>query len=228
MIPISTARLARLAAGAVLLSWSASAAAIDDDFCRNGTFPVDHAPFGLATINSSGRTYLMDDRNGCPAGGAICRTRAYVVAGDRLVTGSVRGAHTCAFFPGLGGGTAAWIESRRLRPVVVARRPPLAAWLGRWSAHGNPTVRFRIRRQKLIVDGDSYWPSPDPSPEERPGGPNIGSIGGTVRTNGNQAREPICNVTFTLLGDFLVAADPDMKCGGANVSFSGVYRLQRR
>jgi hypothetical protein len=218
----------RIAAGGVLLCWSAAAAAIDDDFCRNGSFPVEHAPFALAAVGGNGRANFWGDMNGCPAAEARCRENTYVVPGDRLVTGRVRGAFTCAYFPNRGGGSAGWIESRRLRAVAVAPRPPLSAWLGQWSAEGNPMVRFRVRRKQLTVDGDSYWPSPNPSLEERPGGPNIGSIAGPVRRSGNQAREPECNVTFTLLGDLLIGADPDMKCGGANVSFSGVYRRQRR
>ena len=193
----------------------------DDGTCRNGGFPTNNPTFALARVAAAGRTSFFLDSDGCPAMTRACRGRPHVVAGDHLVTGRRQGAFTCAFYPSRGYGVAGWIETARLIAVPIDPRPTAVRWAGRWSVEGNPAVRFAAAGGRLRVDGDAYWPSPD---TDRPGGPHVGAIAGSLQVAGNRAREPECNVSFTLLGDLLVAADPDMRCGGANVSFSGVYR----
>lgn len=214
----------------LLLSASSAAGAMteDDGACRNGMFPVQNPAVGLATIGGSGRAYFIGDLDGCPNAEARCRQRAYVVPGDRVVTGRSNGAYVCVYYPGRGGGTAGWMEAARLVPAPVDPNPPRAAWLGNWSDEGNPRVTFERRGNDLAVEGEAFWPSRNPSPRDYPGGPNDGTIGETVQVNGNRARAAECHISFTLLGDFLVAADPDMQCGGLNVSFSGIYRRERR
>jgi hypothetical protein len=120
------------------------------------------------------------------------------------------------------------MDAARLRPIAINPNPALSEWIGSWSDEGNPRIRFARRGDGLTVDGEAYWPSPNPSPRQFPGGPNVGSVSEPVRVSGNTARAAECNITFTLLGDMLVAEDPDRSCGGMNVSFTGVYRRERR
>ena len=208
----------------LLAAASPAMAEIDDGFCRNGIFGVENPSVGLAVIAGKRRAYFIEDMDGCPNAEPRCRQKSYVTPGDTVITGRNKGRYVCAFFPNKGGGSAGWIESTRLRPIAVRQNPALREWVGQWSDLGNPEVRFFLRRGTLTVEGDSYWPSPNPSPEERPGGPNTGNISEAVQVTGNRAHAPECNVRFTLLGDWLVAADLDMQCGGMNVSFTGVYR----
>lgn len=210
------------------LSSAAGAVTTDDGSCRNGSFPVQNESFGLATIGGQGRAYFLGDMDGCPNAEARCRERTYVIPGNRVVTGRTSGAYVCVYYPSRGGGTAGWMEATRLVPVAVAANPPRAAWLGDWSEEGNPRLTFLARGNGLSVEGEAYWPSPNPSPRDYPGGPNVGNVGETLEVSDNRARAPECNLSFTLLGELLVAADPDMQCGGMNVSFSGVYRRGRR
>ena len=207
---------------------SAAAAAVDEGLCRNGTFPVENSSFAQGTVGGSGRAHFFHDMQGCPKASAKCRLKSYLVAGDRVVTGRTRGAFVCAYSPGKGGGTAGWIEAGRIRLLPIPHDPPLAAWTGRWSDEGNPRIRFYIERSALMVEGEAAWPSFNPSTEDFPGGPNVGEIGEPVRTSANRAYARECGITFTLLHDLLVAADPEMRCGGMNVSFSGVYRRSGR
>lgn len=207
---------------------SPGAAAISDDFCRNGTFGVQNPSVGLAIITGKGRAYFVEDMDGCPSAERRCRQNSYVIPGNTVVTGRSKGRYVCVFFPNRGSGSAGWMEFTRLRRVPVRQNPPIREWVGQWSDLGNPEVRFYVHRGRLMVEGDSYWPSPNPSLSERPGGPNVGNIGETVRVTGNRAHASECNISFTLLGDLLVAADSDMQCGGANVSFTGVYRRRGR
>jgi hypothetical protein len=207
---------------------SPAMAEVDDGFCRNGIFGVENPTLGLALVAGKGRAYFLEDMNGCPNAAPRCRQQSYVIPGDTLVTGRSKDRYVCVFYPNKGGGSAGWMESSRLRQIPVRRNPPLREWVSKWSDLGNPEVRFYVRRGKLMVEGDSYWPSPNPPLSERPGGPNVGNISEPVRVTGNRAHAPDCNISFTLLGDLLVAADPDMQCGGVNVSFTGVYRRAGR
>ena len=219
----------RLTFAVLLFALSApAAAAIDDDFCRNGIFGVQNPSVGLAVISGRGRAYFLEDMDGCPNAETRCRQNSYVIPGDTVVTGRSKGRYACVFFPNKGGGSAGWIESTRLRRIPIRQNPAIREWVGQWSDLGNPEVRFYVSLGRLMVEGDSYWPSPNPPLSERPGGPNVGNIGEAVRVTGNRAHAPDCNISFTLLGNLLVAADPDMECGGANVSFTGVYRRRRR
>jgi hypothetical protein len=215
------------AAIALAIPTAAAAADEDDGFCRNGGFPIENSTFGVATIQGAGRAYLLDDMNGCPNASPKCQTHTYLITGDRVVTGRTRGGYVCAYFPNKGGGSAGWVDPKRLKQMPVDAKPPLSAWAGYWSDNGNPTARFSVSKGELVVDGDSYWPQRNPSLKDYPGGPNVGDISGTLKVSGNSAHEPDCNVDFTLVGDMIVGRDPDMQCGGMNVSFSGVYRRDR-
>lgn len=199
----------------------------DEGSCRNGTFGVENEVVGLADIHGSGRSFFLDDTQDCPSIAPECRLKAYLVGGDRVITGRSRGEYICVYFPSKGGGTAGWMKSSRLKALPVQADPPLSAWVGHWSDAGNPRVRFYMQDGTLAVEGQAAWPSFNPSAKQFPGGPNVGDISETVRTAGRRAFAKECGVSFTLVGDFLVAADPKMQCGGMNVSFSGVYRRSR-
>jgi hypothetical protein len=212
---------------ALLLAFAlplAAQAAEDDGTCRNGLFTVDNPSPGLAMIRGKERAHFFEDMDGCPEAGARCRRKSYLIAGDKLVTGRSKGAWTCVFYPGGGGGSAGWMESNRLAAVPVNPAPPLSSWLGDWESDGARFVTFTRKSTGLAVKGTAFWPTRNPSPRDRPGGPNIGEIDGTARPQGNRLHEESCDVRFVLLGDWLVASDPTRDCDGMNVTFSGVYK----
>jgi hypothetical protein len=199
----------------------------DDGSCRNGMFAEENNEFGVARVVGAGRLYFLQDLDGCPNATAACRQRAYVITGDRLVTGRSKGAYVCAYFPNSGGGSAGWVDRSRLRAETVNPRPTLAAWAGTWKDFDNRVTLSSVRGG-LEVEGEAFWPSANPSLEERPGGPNTGEIGGRLELDGNRAFEPECRVRFMLLGRYLIVADPTRSCDGFNVAFTGVYLRARR
>ena len=113
-------------------------------------------------------------------------------------------------------------------PLPVNPAPPLSAWLGNWSRYDSASLTFSANAKALLVKGHAFWPSANPDPRYRKGGPNIGEIDGTATVKGNRAHEAGCAVSFTLLGDILVAADPGRECDGMNVTFSGIYLRKKR
>jgi hypothetical protein len=205
------------------ISEAAWAAEPDSGFCRNGSFAADHAPFGLGKVQGAGRLPFLEDMNGCPGQAARCAAGPYVVLGDTVLTGRRRGAYTCAFYPNRGGGTAGWVRSDRLAPLPVGEAVALGAWAGRWR-NGDDTIRLQVKGSALTAEGDAYWPSANPTPEERPGGPNVGNFSGVAKPAANRVEfsDDVCKVKLSLVGQWLLASD-NGGCGGMNVTFTGVY-----
>ncbi len=206
------------------LAFATPAQAQDDDgMCRNGMFAEQNAEFGLARVIGRDRSRFYSDMDGCPQAGASCQGKAWLVPGDRVVTGRTSGAFVCVFYPNATGGTAGWMPRQRLAPIPVDSAPPLDRWLGRWS-DGDNWVRFSRQGSGLAVKGLAFWPAANPPASTRPGGPNTGEIDGSARPEGSRAAEPGCGIGFRLLGDYLVVIDPERTCDGMNVTFSGIYR----
>ena len=196
----------------------------DDGSCRNGAFPSQQSDFAVAKVVGTPRLYLLRDLEGCPEKGeAACRQRSYVVSGDTVVTGRDLGPYRCAFFPNKVGGSAGWVDRSKLQPVPQVT-PTLQGWAGDWK-DGDNGLQIRVRGSQLQVEGDAYWPSANPSLEERPGGPHIGAVNASATPRGSQVDfvEDTCSVHAQLLGDMLVVSD-NSECGGMNVRFDGVYR----
>lgn len=195
-----------------------------DGACRNGAFPAEQSSFALARVVDTQRLYLLGDMDGCPAKGEpACRQRSYVVNGDTVVTGRDLGRYRCAFFPNKVGGSAGWVDRSKLRPLPVAA-PTLQDWVGDWK-DGDNGLRITVRGGQLLVDGDAYWPSANPTPEQRPYGPNLGQVEARATPHGADVEfvEDTCRVRVHSLGDVLIVAD-NSECGGMNVRFNGVYR----
>ena len=207
----------------LLVSGATAAMARDDLMCRNGLFP-DEKQFAVATIGGKDRAYFFDDTDGCPNTLGECRTGSYVLPGDTVVFSRIYKGFACAFFPNAQGGTAGWVELKRLQLQPLDTQPALEDWLDRWTSGGNPAIRFFKDLGALSVTGQAYWPGP-PGTHDWPS-THEGAIAGRVELSGSKGfyrDEDLCEVRFTLLGDYLVASD-NRQCGGANVSFSGVYR----
>ena len=137
---------------------------------------VDHFQLvGEHIVDTQPRLYLLGDMDGCPAKGEpACRQRSYVVNGDTVVTGRDLGAYRCAFFPNRVGGSAGWVDRSKLQPLPVAV-PSLQDWAGNWK-DGDNGLRITVQGGQLHVEGDAYWPSANPTPEQRPYGPNMGQV----------------------------------------------------
>jgi hypothetical protein len=92
-----------------LLAFAGAAAAQAqpaDEPCANGAFPSER-DIGLAKVVGADHLVFLNDGGGCPSEAATCRQRAYVVAGDQVLTGRRTGVYVCAFYPSRGGGSAA-------------------------------------------------------------------------------------------------------------------------
>lgn len=223
--------LTGLIAVAALTCAAPARAAAPDEVCRNGSFPeTELRSLGLARVVGGGQVHFLEDgKPNCPREDKACEQRAYVVRGDEVITGRVRGPFTCAFFPNRVGGSAGWVKSSDLAPVTPGADPPMSAWVGQWR-DGDDTIRLTAKGPALEVAGDAYWPSANPPPDQRPGGPNVGELAGLARPRGRTVvfGESVgCRAELALVGAYLVVAD-NSGCGGMNVRFNGVYRRKGR
>ena len=106
----------------------------------------------------------------------------------------------------------------------MLRTPPLARWLGAWEYAGQSLdIRRGAKPGTLAVSGQAFW---------RGVGDNVhvGEVEFEAAPAGNVLRleenEDLCSVTLRLVGDLLVVSD-NLKCGGLNVTFNGVYRRKK-
>jgi hypothetical protein len=192
-----------------------------------------------ATVRASARVYFHQgdgDRSGCPATSAVCRTRAFVVSGDAVLVQSKDGAFACAsFVDRWGRQTGGWLLTSALASTPPDPNPQ---WLGSWTS--GPEKRIVITRDKggIEVSGDATWGASDPE-RARGGGVNEGEFGASLKPRGpdiaftldhnsevlpyEAGGENDCRLRLSRRGPYLLVYD-NVRCGGANVTFSGIYR----
>ncbi len=192
-----------------------------DTTCRNGLF-ADGEGFRQAQVTAK-RAFFHEDSDGCPTAGA-CRTRSYVIRGDALVIdGRKLGDFVCAFYPNDVGGTAGWIKASLLRIELADTTPAASRWEGAWTDGASADVSIVREGARTFISGNAFWPA---RPEENDWvSIHIGEVDGALDITGHRATyadDMLCELKLTLLRDFLLISD-NRRCGGANVTFSGVY-----
>ena len=102
------------------------------------------------------------------------------------------------------------------------RPPAMRDWLGEWRAYDNV---IRISKSKeaggLAIKGEATWGSGSRT--------HTGELDYDAKPSADKMKfgdgtdDLDCQVTMQLVGKLLVVGD-NLHCGGANVSFSGVYQ----
>lgn len=234
--PAGAALAVLLALAALLLALPAPAAEGD---CFDA---VDlDKPVTLATVTGSERVPFVKSAStaaGCPGPAESCCEKAYLVAGNTVLTGRAQGAFVCATYVGAKGATrSGWLPRAALAEAPPAA-PGLDDWAGTWN--GGPEHRIRIARKGagLALSGDATYGALDPDRVKR-GAVNIGSFAVEARpegaalafTDGEKGVVPryspddytACSLRMRLLPPFLLV-ESNSACGGVNVSFTGLYR----
>lgn len=201
------------------------------NWCREGFFTRDSKDFNIAKVKGgkASRVYFYgDDRDECPAG-ANCRQKAFVVGGDEVLVNRSSGGFACAWFaPQKGKPTVGWIRTSDLDfPAMLLDAAP-RSWLGEWK-FGDNGIEFTENKLpgSLNVTGNATWIGANP------GQVHVGELDGRyepkdgVISYSDGDDEYDCRVTMRLLGSYLIVAD-NLKCGGVNVTFSGIYTRRRK
>ncbi len=197
------------------------------NWCRNGAFPRENSTYQLATIigKKGKKVYFYgDEMEDCPDG-KNCRLKSYVIQKDEIIVSRTLGGYACAWFqPKKGEETVGWIKIDNLKWIETNENPDAKEWLGDWRFYDNSVLISKSKTPDLFdIKGNAFWQG---------FGDNIhiGELDHSAKPAGNKLNlgendtgEYDCKVSMQLVGKYLIASD-NLNCGGANVTFSGVYR----
>jgi hypothetical protein len=199
------------------------------NWCRAGFFTEGSPEFTIAKVKPLSNKRLKkayfrnDDRPDCPQGRG-CQSARYLVPGNEVVVNGELYGFACAWFPAAKGSvTVGWLSLDDIEFQPTPTKQPLQDWIGEWK-YAEGTIRFTDNKLAgwLNVTGDAYWQGLGHNI-------HIGEIDGRVEPKDRVAKysdgddEYDCKITMEILGRYLIV-DDNMRCGGANVTFSGVYR----
>jgi len=168
----------------------------------------------------------------CPATTDACRKRAYIVTGDLVLTGKMRGDFTCVSYQSPTAKkqtwTAGWLPTAALAPVAPMASPSRSDWIGTWT-HPGGSIEIRRGRTggKLQIEGEMTVPTAHDfhngiiKAEAMPEKDiiaflNDGSLPFDTKS------EDGCRVRMQRIRAWLMVEDND-GCGGVGVSFTGLY-----
>lgn len=196
-----------------------------ENWCREGFFPRDSNDFTIGIVKGarSKRSYFhRDDKEKCPEGPG-CRRASYVVGGDEVLINRSRNGYSCVWFPARKSVTVGWVKTSDLTVSDMLFDASPSAWLGEW-VYADNGIEFTENKLAgfLNVTGNATWVGLNNNV-------HVGEIDGRYAPqNGvidyaDGDGEYDCRMTMRLIGRFLLVSD-NLKCGGVNVSFTGVYR----
>jgi hypothetical protein len=218
-----------LAQGAALALFSADALA-NDRACFGVDYADDQALVMGRIKPDVGKVHFRkegESGNACPSPAPECQEKAYLAPGDLVVLGAKYGDYVCVDYAKAKGGRGGWLPASAIEPVAAATDP--AAWAGKWK-RVEAEIRIAQNGDGLKAEGDATWGALDPHRAGH-GGVNVGDFSGTLNLKDGQAtfrdEDGFCSLRMTRAGDFLFVRD-NLKCGGFNVSFSGMYRRAKK
>jgi len=162
----------------------------------------------------------------CPADTLACRKKSYLVTGDLVLTGKILGAFTCTSYQMKKQVWATgWLPSAALTPVAPMALPKLSDWLGTWDHPGGGVEITRGAGGKLHIEGLMLVPA-GRSTNNGDFKADVAPHGDTISFTDEGGYGDECHVRMQRIGPWLMVEDND-GCGGAGVTFSGLYHRKR-
>lgn len=197
-----------------------------ENWCRNGFFARESENYYLATIKGkkAEKVYFYGDDDSCP-NGKNCRQKSYLIPNDEVIVSRKFGKWACVWFqPKSGSETVGWIPLEKLKNNLM--RQGFDEIVGNWGFYENDIAITKTNNPQVYkVTGNAFW---------RGAGDNIHTgeldneakfVGKNLKLGEDETDEYACKVTLRLVGKYLIVSD-NLNCGGANVTFSGVYLRQ--
>ena len=190
-----------------------------ENWCRNGAFPQDSKSYSVGYIKAKKgeRVYFYSDEQDCPTG-KNCRRKSFLINKDEVVFSRAYGDYICAWYqPKKGSEVVGWLPKNKLEtPVFLSEK--YEPWIGDWKFYDNSLTIKRVgKTDEFEVKGNAFW---------KGFGDNIhiGEIESKGKLSDSIIRltEGDCEIKLKLAIYYLIVSD-NLKCGGANVTFSGVY-----
>ncbi|WP_315800521.1 MULTISPECIES: hypothetical protein [unclassified Bradyrhizobium] len=224
--------------GVLPLTAAAAYDANDPANC-NGVGWDDARPLVVAKVSGQPRVNFVkspyDDgfkAASCPAATDACRKKAYLVRDDLVLVDRTRGAFVCVSYQQPHAKaqiwTTGWLPRAALTAVEPMAAPTTADWTGSWEHPGGGLTIRKEAGNRLRIEGDQVLPA---GRELR-----NGSLGATAEPKGgliafvDDGSTPFerpnagdeCRVRLQRIGALLLVEDNN-DCGGAGVSFTGLY-----
>ncbi len=196
-----------------------------ENFCRNGFFPRESKDYSLAAVKGrkGEKIYFYgDERGDCPKN-KNCRLKSYVIPNDEVIVSRKFGNFACVWFqPKKGSETVGWVSLQKLKFLNLLQS--FDEITGNWNFYGNDIKIVKTANSGVYkVSGNAFWKGLGDNI-------HIGELDGeakfaerTLKYGAEETDEYACKVTMHLIGKYLIVSD-NLNCGGANVTFSGVYR----
>lgn len=205
----------------LLIGMTAAAAAQAADRCGYGDFAY-YAQDGVAVYNVSpptgGKTNFRRDGDGCPDA-ATCQLKSYLVTQDEVLVTKVENGWACAWYGKGDRHTVGWLKKADLIKSAVAPSGE-GDWLGVWGFADNQITISRDKKG-FKAEGEATWKGPASVHEGSFKGPL--EVKGVAATYADpEGTEPFCSVNMHRASRYMVVSDSG-NCGGASVSFDGVY-----
>ena len=198
-----------------------------ENFCRDGFFTRDSQDFKIGKVKAARAYFHSDEREDCPEG-ANCRRKAYLVPRNEVIVNRVRNAFACVWYsPMKGNPTVGWLKASELSIFTPPKIIGTKAWLGEWVYEGNG-IEFTDNKLAgfLNVTGNATWKGLGDNVHVGEIDGRYGPLDGVINySDGDDEYD--CKITMRRIGNYLIVAD-NLKCGGVNVTFSGVYTKRRR
>lgn len=173
----------------------------------------------------------------CPSPESACRLKAFVVAGDEILTDVADGPFLCATFKSAEGMETRGLLPRRAIQLSPPETATTAKWDGEWRRDREAEIVLKSKGDVVSISGSATWGAGDPARVKR-GAVNTGELDGEGKPRGRtlavgydpdrsdlpapDAATDGCAARLSLYGRYLVVED-NGGCGGMNVTFSGLY-----
>jgi hypothetical protein len=176
------------------------ASAAENRDCSSVAYDDDLSNLSLGAISSGKVNFVANesDKTGCPSTGAACKSRAFLIDKDVVILdGRRERAFVCAgFVNAKGEETNGWLPASS-DAAEVSGSATYGVGAATHEGDIDGTIDPRQTVQSFALDGDK-------------------------QVAYDKAGQYDCAVTLRQLGAFLFVSDNN-NCGGANVSFSGLY-----
>lgn len=223
----------------LLLAGSASAYDANDPKNCNGSAEWNEKRvLGVSTVTAKPNVYFAkspyDDgfkAETCPAASAACRKTSYLVTGDLVLTGRTLGDFTCiSYHSPLSNKRAwsvGWLPSAALAPVAPMPSPKPADWAGTWrqgNYTGSGVVEIAVREGGALHVNAAILLPPGRDAHNGAFEARVTPQGETLAfQDGGSNYGSGCQVRMQRIGPWLLLEDKG-GCGGAGVTFTGLYR----
>jgi len=226
------------AAAALLASGLFAPAAADEGVgdCFGIDFDPQH-PVAIGKVAAGKpRAYFAKnatDSASCPAAGAACQEKAYLIPGNLALLGKAFGTYTCVSYESAQAPkprwTDGWIASASLAPATPAPAISSSDWIGNWTHAGGEITITGGADGGVTIRGEAFYQAAqnvhtgviDATAEPANGLIEFADDGSVPFDKA--IASATCLVRMRRI-ELLLVVEDNGGCGGADVTFTGFYR----